>query len=154
MAKIKVRQIVCHALKGDLSKECEIDDGRGNDAALDENQRHVNRLLGIGDDVFFKYSRGLQSPDPTEQQRAQATIDAFHHAGDMVFAKYQHQPEKWPGIIDECQRRVNELMGIKDEDVIACRCKEEGKDPAIDEAQRKTNELMGIDDATFRKYNK
>jgi len=154
MAKQKMRMIVGMIGKEHLNREIEIDDGQPETVQLDEQQRHINRLLGIGDDVFLKYSRGLQGSDPVEQQRSQSVIDAFHHAGDMVFAKYQNHPEKWPGIIDECQRRVNELMGIKDEDSLACRCKEEKKDPTIDETQRRANELMGIDDATFRKYNK
>lgn len=71
-----------------------------------------------------------------------------------IVAKYQDHPEKWSGIIDECQRRVNELMGIKDEAFLAYLCKEEKKDPTIDETQRRANELMGVDDAMFRKYNK
>jgi agmatine/peptidylarginine deiminase len=45
-------------------------------------------------------------------------------------------------------------MGVKEDDFIACRLKENKKDPTVDEMQRKVNELMGIDDATFRKYNK
>lgn len=116
---------------------------------IDDTQRHVNRLLGIGDDVFFKYAH-----DPAKRVAAKSAVDAFLHAGDMVFAKYQNQPERWPGIIDDCQRRVNELMGVKEDDFIACRLKENKKDPTVDEMQRKVNELMGIDDATFRKYNK
>ncbi|MCX5841126.1 MAG: hypothetical protein NTY16_06695 [Deltaproteobacteria bacterium] len=154
MAKQKVKMIVADTRKSHLNRDLEIDDGQPETVQLDERQRHINRLLGIGDDVFLKYSRGLHGTDPVEQQRAQSVIDAFHHAGDMVFAKYQDHPEKWSGIIDECQRRVNELMGIKDEDFLACLCKEEKKDPAIDETQRRTNELMGVDDAMFRKYNK
>jgi hypothetical protein len=154
MAKQKVKMIVGMVGKEHLNREIEIDDGQPETVQLDEQQRHINRLLGIGDDVFLKYSRGLQGSDPVEQQRSQSVIDAFHHAGDLVFAKYQNHPEKWPGIIDECQRRVNELMGIKDEDFLVCRCKEEKKDPTINETQRRANELMGIDDVTFRKYNK
>lgn len=154
MAKQKVKMIVASPRKFHLDREFEIDDGQPEPVQLDERQRHINRLLGIGDDVFLKYSRGLHGTDPVEQQRAQSVIDAFHHAGDMVFAKYQDHPERWAGIIDECQRRVNELMGIKNEDFLAYLCKEEKKDPAIDETQRRCNELMGVDDATFRKYNK
>jgi hypothetical protein len=121
---------------------------------IDEKQREINRLLGIGDDVFLKYSRDLYSDDPIKQKQARSIIDEFNGAGDMVFAKYLNQPEKWSEIIDECQRRVNELMGISDEAFLqACKSKST-PDQTIDETQRKANELMGIDDVIFKKYNK
>ena len=146
----KYRMIAARVGSEHLNKDVDIDDH----APLDEQQRLINRLLGIGDNVFFKYSQGLHSDDPAKQKQAQSVIDTFHNAGDMVFAKYQNQPEKWSGIIDECQRRVNELMGIKDDVFLACRSREEKRDPAIDDTQRRANELMGIDEATFKKYNK
>jgi len=154
MAKEKYRRIVCDTRMGRFNADVEIDVPGNHSTVIDETQAHVNRLLGIGDDVFFKYSRGLHGDDPAKHEQAQAVLDTFHKAGDQVFCKYQNHPEKWPGIIDDCQRRVNELMGIKDEDVIACRLKEEKKDLSINETQRRANELMGVDDATFRKYNK
>ena len=154
MAKQKVKMIVAMRGKEHLNRELEIDDDQPETVLMDDVQRHVNRLLGIGDKVFLKYACGLHKADPVERQRAQSAIDTFHHAGDMIFATEQNHPEKWPGIIDECQHRINELMGVKDEDVIACQCKEEKKAPAVDEMQRKINKMMGVDDATFRKYNK
>ena len=127
--------------------------GSGN-PVIDENQKQINRLLGIGDDVFLKYSRDLYGDDPTKQKQSQSAIDEYLNTGDMVFAKYLNQPEKWPGIIDECQHRVNELMGISDEAFLqACKSKST-PDQTIDETQRKANELMGLDDVTFKKYNK
>jgi len=150
MAKEKFQMIVAHPGKAHLGKEIEIDT---DSPVLDETQRQVNRLMGIGDAVFCKYSRGLNSDDPAKREQAQSVIDEFHKAGDLVFAKYQNLPEKWPGIIDDCQRRVNELMGISDETFLIAKNRAE-PDPSIDETQRKVNQLMGLDDATFRKYNK
>jgi hypothetical protein len=77
----------------------------------DERERQKDRLLRLGDEVFFKHARGLHEADPAEQQRAQKIIDAFHHAGDMVFCTYQNHPEKWQKVIDECRQRIDELIG-------------------------------------------
>jgi len=85
---------------------------KSNPISIDETQRQINRLLGIGDDVFLKYASGLHSSDPKERDQAQVAVDIFHKAGDQVFATYRDQPEKWSDIIDECQRQVNTLMGI------------------------------------------
>lgn len=57
-------------------------------------------------------------------------------------------------VVDACQRRVNELMGISDEAFMMANKDGSVADPSIDETQRNANQLMGIDDATFRKYNK
>lgn len=153
MAEIKCKMIVAHAGKQHLNKEIVIDDGRSEE--IDENQRHINRLMGVGDDVYFKYSRGLSSPDPDEQVRAKSVLEEFHKAGDMVFCTYQNHPEKWPAIIDECQRKINALMGVSDETFLTYQCKEQReKSPAFDEEQRKINEMCGVSDETFLKYGK
>ncbi len=70
--------------------------------------------------------------------------------------------------ISDTQRRVNELMGIKDEDFLAAICKGDfppdivsrdavrrirDGESQISEGQKKINQMMGIDDATFKKYN-
>jgi len=153
MAKEKYRRVVCDTRMEHLNKDVEINIPDAT-PEIDENQALINKLLGVGDDVFFKYSRGLHGDDPAKHEQAQAVMDTFHKAGDQVFCKYQNNPEKWPGVIDECQRRINELMGISDEMHLKY-CKDKTKpDPSIDEGQRKINEMMGIDDATYKKYHK
>lgn len=122
---------------------------------IDENQRQINRLCGIGNAVFLKYAWGLHSDDPQEQIKAKAVIDVFHSAGNKVFATFKNQPEKWSGIINECQRKINELMGVSDEVYLRYALKsEEKRAPQIDEAQRKINDMMGVSDEVFLKYNK
>lgn len=149
MAKTKVKRIVGRTGMEHMEKEFEIETGS---ETLDENQRYINKLLGIGDEVFFKHARGLQSTDHTEQNRAQAAIDEFHRAGDLVFLKYQNQPDRWPAL-DEVQRKINALMGISDETFLSVNKRKE-RDASIDEGQRKINEMMGISDETFKKYGK
>ncbi|MDP1991960.1 MAG: hypothetical protein Q8K00_13170 [Syntrophales bacterium] len=124
--------------------------------SIDEVQRQINRLCGIGDDVFLKYAQGLHGSDLGEQQRAQAVIDTFHKAGDMVFATYQNQPVKWSGIIDECQRKINALMGVSDEDFLkyggseAMPCKAgPSASSVIDDQQRMINKQCGVSDEDF-----
>jgi hypothetical protein len=56
--------------------------------------------------------------------------------------------------IDECQRRVNELMGISEDVFLQAFKSKSTPDQTIDETQRKVNEMMGVDDVTFLKYNK
>ncbi len=122
---------------------------------IDANQRHINRLLGIGDEVFLKYSQDCQPGALAAKAQTRAALNAFRNAGDLVFSKYRNNPEKWPEIIDECQRNINELMGISDESFVDYMCKKEAQENStIDETQRKINQIIGVDDETFKKYNK
>jgi succinate dehydrogenase flavin-adding protein (antitoxin of CptAB toxin-antitoxin module) len=114
---------------------------------IDENQRHVNRLLGIGDEVFLRYSQDSKSDDPATREKTETALNVFRNAGDLVFSSFRNNPEKWPDIIDECQRKVNKLMGISDEDFLAYKCKDEALETSSGkELQHKVNELMGITD--------
>jgi len=123
---------------------------------IDENQRQINRLLGIGDEVFVKYAKDLHSSNSAEKERAEAIVGTFHKAGDKVFATYHDQPEMWPGIIDDCQRKINEMCGVSDEAFVAGQNKLNAhpQDPSIDDAQRKINEMCGVDAETFNKYSR
>lgn len=56
--------------------------------------------------------------------------------------------------IDATQRRVNELMGVSDEDFLKYACKAPGPDSteATDEDRAKINQMMGVSDEDILKY--
>ena len=56
--------------------------------------------------------------------------------------------------INATQRRINELMGISDEDFLKYACKSPGPESMeiADEDRRKINELMGVTDEDILKY--
>jgi len=56
--------------------------------------------------------------------------------------------------IDEAQRKLNEMMGISDEDFLEYSCKApDFRSPLISDEQRKINKTMGISDEDFLKYS-
>ena len=57
--------------------------------------------------------------------------------------------------IDATQRRVNELMGVSDEDFLKYACKASGPDSMelTDEDRAKINQLMGVSDEDMARYS-
>ena len=60
-----------------------------------------------------------------------------------------------PPTIDATQRRINELMGVSDEDFLKYACKAPGPDSteATDEDRAKINQMMGVTDEDILKYS-
>ncbi|MBW1795568.1 MAG: hypothetical protein JRJ38_14245 [Deltaproteobacteria bacterium] len=71
---------------------------------------------------------------------------------DIVFTPTGLTPPQ--PTIDATQRRINELMGVSDEDILKYACKAPGPDSAAipDEDRRKINQMMGVSDEDFLKY--
>jgi len=101
----KYRMIAARVGSEHLNKDVDIDDH----APLDEQQRQINRLLGIGDDVFFKYS---QEKRPGIIDECQRRVNELMGIKDDDFLACRSGDEKKDPTIDDTQRRVNELMGI------------------------------------------
>jgi hypothetical protein len=59
-----------------------------------------------------------------------------------------------PTVIDSTQRKVNQMMGLSDDDFLKYACKATGPDSgeSAEEIQRKVNRLMGLSEEAFMKY--
>ena len=54
--------------------------------------------------------------------------------------------------IDATQRRINELMGVSDEDFLKYACKAPDSTEVTDEDRAKINQMMGVTDEDILKY--
>lgn len=80
----KYRMVVARVGSEHLNRDVEIDDPQ---VPLDEQQRLINRLLGISDDVFIRACKSKVVADPTIDD-TQYRVNELMGIDEATFRKY------------------------------------------------------------------
>ena len=80
----KYRMVVARVGSEHLNKDVDIDDSH---VLLDEQQQHINRLLGIGDEVFLQACKSKAVADPSING-IQRKVNEMMGIDEATFRKY------------------------------------------------------------------
>jgi len=90
-----------------------------NSSDIDFNQKLVNDLLGVSEEVFLKYNQPGQVESEISGDDAQRLVNKLLGISDELFLKYNNKNSQSPASsIDENQRKINKMLGISDEEFL------------------------------------